>query len=150
MWLFCIDFNKETQHCNCINAVFQLCFLRCFVKTMSCEISFKCFEVAYSTLCQIYKESNVQILTPIPRLCRTDVAELNTEKDETNKIYLVTSTKFYLPRRPFSLQSLLLFLPKIRGARAPWTLPLDPPLLYITKQAPAPESSGAGTRVVIL
>ena len=31
----------------------------------------------------------------------------------------------FLPCRPFSLRSFLLFLPKIRGARAP---PLDPPL----------------------
>ena len=43
-----------------------------------------------------------------------------------------------------------LFTQNKRGPGPPRALPLDPPLLYITKQAPAPESSGAGTRVVIL
>ena len=34
----------------------------------------------------------------------------------------------YLPCRPFSLQSFLLFLPKIRGGGGP---PLDPPLVKV-------------------
>ena len=39
------------------------------------------------------------------------------------------SVLIYLPWRPFSLESFLLFLPKIRGGgQAPWAPPLDLPL----------------------
>lgn len=38
---------------------------------------------------------------------------------------------FHLPSWGLLLQSFLLFSPKIRGARAPWVPPVDPPLAVV-------------------